>query len=280
METGSPTDFFQKLDSLKVNSPLIHNIFANGHELKDISSRASTHFFYTPTSIFLLNQKHGQWDDILFAAQDEKSLYNGASKLVKRLDQPAKVSIIGLDENAQRWADIFTSAGFRLGRKIARMRNMQDEKELKKKIEESGKNEESLWEADFAKPGEEQAVLDLLLSAFDSRSDNLPELDDIRQNIEKKQVFVIRDQENVVACHYFTKVNNMAFGWYDVTAKKYRHQFLYFYMLKFQYKFWENEPEVKRSYSWRDANNKRILALAAQSSQVPDGIYIYNMIYG
>lgn len=276
--------FFHKLDELKATSRITHNLFLDGHELKNMASLPATRLIPAPDSVFLLNRKHGQWDDILFATKDLSSLQKDLGSLIPHLTSPAKVSIIGAEQAGQAIADIFSSAGFSLGRKIARMRNHEDMQELKKKIEtseeEQEREKEAGWEVDFAMEGEEAQVLELLQSAFDLRADNLPQLEEIRDNIERKQVFVIRDQDKLVACHYFTKKNNMAFGWYDITAREYRKKFLYFYMLKFQYKFWENEPKVKRSYSWRDCNNKRIMALAAQSSQFPDGVYIYNMIYG
>lgn len=280
MSFCQPDVFFQHLDRLKSCSRIIHNIFLNGHELLELGANPASRFAEFPDSAFALTRKHDQWDDILFAARDLNGLQAGVNSLVEHLISPAKVSIIASEQAGQEMADIFAQAGFRLGRKIARMRNMEDMKELEKKIRENSDGNDDNWDVDFARPGEERQILDLLLTSFDSRADNIPQLEEIRDNILKRQVFVIRDGQKLVACHYFTKNNNMAYGWYDITAREYRKKFLYFHMLKFQYKFWKNEPQIKRSYSWRDCNNRRIMALAKQSSQLPDGVYIYNMIYG
>ena len=111
---------------------------------------------------------------------------------------------------------------------------------------------------EFALPGDEQEILDLLLEEFDPVADNLPTLAEIRENIEKQQVAILRNEGKILSLHYFTIHNSIYYGWYDITRKEYRGDFLFLKIELFvSDHFQKNGIRFKRAYGWRDITNKR-----------------------
>lgn len=284
MEKANINLFAQNMDRLKYcHAPVIHNIFQSATELEDIMDEKECLLSPYERTLILLVPRHRSFYEMLYASADTHSLKEDLAVFLDAYSGPLnlRASIIGREKQTAPVVECFAGSGFSLGRKIARMRNHFDINNLEKQIKEMCESQladEMDFEIDFARPGDEKAVLDLLREEFDQRSDNLPELAEIAQNIDKGQVIVIRKNDKIIALHYFTMQNSMAYGWYDVIQKAYRRQHLYLYMMRFQYKFWKDRDDPVRSYSWRDVNNKRLMALAARSNQLPDGVYIYNML--
>ena len=67
--------------------------------------------------------------------------------------------------------------------------------------EDSSQDESNV---EFAVHGDEQDILDLLLSEFDIRSDNLPELSEIAANISRKQVLLFEKMLASSHCIIYT----------------------------------------------------------------------------
>lgn len=270
-------------DSLKAShASLLHNIFQDSNKLNELLQNKNCLLYNTPEIIFLLIPLHNIYYDFLYMATDLEALHHNLLLFLREngVPLPLRASIIGKEPYAGEAAEVFEQAGFSLGRRIARMRNLNDAKNMEKNVrymrEDSSQDESNV---EFAVHGDEQDILDLLLSEFDIRSDNLPELSEIAANISRKQVLVIRKNARIVALHYFTRQNASVYGWYDVTRKEFRKNYLYQDMMLFLYKYWAKQNVVLRSYSWRDVANKRLMALARQCNQIQDGVYIYNMIF-
>lgn len=259
-------------------SSVIHNIFQDANELANSMRERECMLYKGEKSMFLLVPKHNLFYEILYLSANPDTLKKDLASFMDNYNLPLalRASLIGREQPTESIASLFLDCGFILGRKIARMRNYSDEKDIRDLI--ALLCEDEICEVGFAVPGEESRILEILAAEFDPRADNLPELPEIRDNIERRQVIVIRVEGRIIALHYFTMRNNICYGWYDVIEKNYRQKHLYLHMMLFQYDYWKDK-EALRSYSWRDVNNKRLMALAKQSNQVPDGVYIYNMLY-
>lgn len=280
MQAATIDLFVKHSDELKkLSIPVLHNIFQDINELGKLIEKRSCLIKRINNSFFLLAPRHDFYYDILYMSTDMKNLFDSLNIFLGeyRSDYQLRASIIGHDPSAGEIADIFIKCGFTLGRKIARMRNLNDEKEIEKLI--ALLCDENEYNVEFATTGDEQSIHNLLLSEFDIRSDNLPEISEISKNIRDKQVVVIRNVNEIIALHYFTCHRSCVYGWYDVIRKQYRKNHPYLYIMLFLYKYWKEKKKFIRSYSWRDVANKRLMKLARQSNQVPDGVFIYNMLY-
>lgn len=275
-------DLFAKhSDELKnLCLPVVHNIFHDSNALAKLLDEKNCLIKRINNSFFLLIPRHDYYYDMLYMSTDRENLCDSLNIFLNEYDADYqfRASIIGHDTSAGELADIFLKCGFTLGRKIARMRNLNDKNNIESVTERLC--DDSKYHVEFAVEGDQQEIFNLLMTEFDLRSDNVPEISEIYENIIKKQTVVIRNEEGkIIALHYFTQQNSCAYGWYDVIVKKYRKHHLYSYMMLFLYEYWSEKNKVTRSYSWRDVANKRLMKLARHCNQLPDGVYIYNMLY-
>lgn len=281
MQAATIDLFIKYSDELKnLSAPVLHNIFQDIKVLTKIIEEKNCLLKKINNSFFVLVPRHDFYYDILYMSTDIKNLCDSLNIFLSEYgdDHQLRASIIGYDPSAGEVADVFRKCGFALGRKIARMRNLKDKKNLEKSI--ALLCDDDNYTAEFATIGDEQAIFNLLISEFDIRSDNLPEIAEISENIRKKQVIIIRNENEIIALHYFTRNRSCVYGWYDVIKTQYRKNYLYLYIMLFLYNYWKKQKKTMRSYSWRDVTKTRLMQLARQSSQVPDGVYIYNMLYG
>ena len=175
--------------------------------------------------------------------------------------------------------------GFTLKKQIARFRaDLPNEKSKNNKsliINEefvSSVVPEQFRKAQYAKDSDAQSILELLKSEFDLIGDSLPDYDELIENIKKKQVVCVKDKDRVVCVHYFEVVNNMYYGLFDCTDKRYRHLFIYFSVMYFMKNELSNQ-KYSRRYGWRDVTKKRINKFGSQIGHVGDGVMIYNLCY-
>lgn len=281
METAIPTVFGKFLEEIKaLSSRPLHNIFLNGNELKDIMTQKRCLLERCSNTCFLLVPRHGAFHDVLFCSAGPNDLHFAIGNLLSKPAnwQHLRVSAIGYDLEAGCLAQIFRDRGFGNTKKIARMRNKPQDKERLEQIRDL-RSADRQANVEYARPGDEPAILELLKSEFDLRNDNLPEYNEIVRNVALNQVIVVRVQDRIAALHYFTRNGKFTYGWYDVTLPEYRKENFYFDIMHFQIEQAQDLPVPMRSYSWRDVANKRLMRLAESCNQVRDGVYIYNLTY-
>lgn len=269
-----------KLDSIKkLSSSIVQNIFMDIPSIKKLFNHKNCPLFTYEKSLFLLIPKHDKFYDILFCSSSEKELLKDTAIFLNDYTEvlDLRASIIGKETWVSSISDIFCNNNFVIGRKIARMRNGLPTDEMKNLISDFVK--EKKYTIECAQSGDENEIFSLLKSEFDLRSDNIPEIDEIEENIKENQVLVVRKDGKIVSLYYFTTKNSTEYGWYDVTCRELRKENIYFYMMDYQIKSLAERKIPIRRYSWRDLSNKRLMNLAKKCNQTPDGIYIYNLLY-
>lgn len=290
LEKASPEVIWKKIDEIRSKNPFaLGNIFLNYNEIHDIFKKKECLFLQDDNAIFILIPYHNTFYDILYTALNDEALKHIIDNFKLLYDRKLKVrvSIVGKEDKAESVVSIFAERGFYLGKKLARTLSRKTNKEVHDVISSlslssklAGAQSDKLTDENvsFAVAGDEKEILSLLLEEFDPSDDNIPELEAISENINKKQVVVIKDNGAIVCLHYFEIKDGKYYGIYDVTRKEYRGEFLFFAIPKFldQY-FIKNNIVINRSYGWRDTANKRLMKYAILNNQIPDGIYIYNM---
>lgn len=291
IEQANAESVFKTIDAIRrENFRAPSNIFLSSSELCDVLEKKECFSLQNEKAIFIMIPYHNTYYDILFAAINEESLRNiiDEFKLNWHADWPIRVSVIGTEREAGKIAEVFGAAGFSLGKKLARTRQKaasgcvkeaMHDLSMSKKVDSGGMcPPERTANFSFAVAGDEKEILSLLLEVFDPRDDNIPELDAIRENIKKKQVVVVRTAGLIAYLHYFEIKNGAYYGWYDVTRKEYRNQFLLFGLDEFLSRhFVENRITINRTYGWRDTANRRLMKFAMLNNQICDGVYLYNL---
>lgn len=266
-------------DTLRTRHPRVAgNIFLHAARLAQMFNSKKCLLETTETSLFLLVPRH-MFHDLLFLTADAASLPEALGTWLPDWPEtaPLRVSVIGREPEAGAMAGEFETAGFSLVKKLLRMRlELPDEKLLQAMRPFAEEVRDLLG---FAQPGDEAEILDILRESFDPMGDNLPELEEIRECINKRGIAVARKDGRILSLHYFGVQSGVHHSFYDVTRREYRGGTGFFMALAV---FVHDELAARgircsRSLGWRDAARKKLLRHAQKSNQTPDGIVIYNM---
>lgn len=133
----------------------------------------------------------------------------------------------------------------------------------------------------YAKDSEVMAVQELLLTEFDPVNDSVPDINEIRENIEKQQVIVVTDEQGkVLSLRYFTVENDICSFIFEVTHKDYRKYCLPFQIILF---FAEenkrNGIKYKKFLGWRNAQKSNLVKFSKSMKDFPDGTVINVFFY-
>lgn len=278
-------EYIKVIDAVRKNCtrPLT-NIFLDTDQIAKIFASKECLLCSFDNAVFVLVPYHDSYYDILYFTSDymylKKALKSFKSCYNKNF--VVRASVIGKEPVAGEVSSIFAEVEFALSKKIGRVSytGPNKNKTAVKFLESFGEDSENFATPCFADVSDAQAVLDMLLEEFDMCGENVPELDEIEENILKSQVVVVKINDTLAAVNYFTIKNNIRFCIYEYSRKKFREAGLMFSLNIFIEKhIKKNNIKVTRSYGWRDLTKKRLIRIYAALGENFDGIYIYNHIY-
>lgn len=264
-------------DALRSRYPgLWGNIFLDVAKLEKMFKSKECQLEETETSLFLLIPRHSFYD-LLFLTGDCQSLPLALETWLSSWpkDKPIRVSVIARDPEGGELAAQFEKAGFSLVKKLMRTKLKPPKEKILQAMRPFA--EESRDLLGYARHGDEQEILEILLDAFDPMGDNLPELQEISERIDDKGIAVVRKGGKILSLNYFAVHSGVFHGIYDVTRKEYRGGNGYFMALA---AFVHDDLEARgvrcaQSFGWRDVTKKKLVKHAEKSEQAPDGIMVY-----
>lgn len=282
MQAATFEDFCTVYDALKTNMRCtISNIFLDRHNLCKLLKRKHCLQYVTENSIFLLIPHHGVYYDCLYLAKDKESMAASLGELLSLYGDtlPIRCSIIGKEPSAGELSQLVEEKGFALIKKLLRMKLAAPEPKILEAMRSYA--EENRGQMSFAREEDAEEILSILLDNFDPVGDNLPELQDIRDHIARKNVAVLRQGDQIASLHYFFIQHNTLHALYDVTRKEYRGGNGFFMALAVfvHDHFLARDIRCTRVLGWRDATKKKLLKHARKSNQISDDIVIYNMLW-
>ena len=246
----------QEIDAFRRAHPAcIHNFDLS----KTVYLHEHTHLERAEGVLFLSSERY-DFNEIIFFADGMNLLPDALAALFRKLGVQKRFRITlnyqqSDPENENELVRTLFQSGFVRAKRLARIRAKFDEnrRALCQKL-----TDPIPYTPEFARLGDEQEILDFLREEFDPLADNLPTLAEIRENIEKRQVAVIRNESRILSAHYFTAQNHIYYGWYDITRKEHRGDFLFLKIELFVNDYFrQNGIRFKRAYGWRDITNKR-----------------------
>lgn len=274
--------FCAKYDRIKIeNRDVFTNIYLDFNAIKE--------FFITKTCIMhedgncllLLVLRHDSFYELFYICDAYTSLHTCIYSLLRlNICFPVRATIAGKDEkHNNKLVTCFSDNGFYLAKKMIRTRSKRPKEEI---IEAMRVLAGDLCrDVSFANENDAYEVLALLTENFDIIKDNIPEYEDIVENINKNQVTILRQDGKIASLHYFTIHNNILHGYFDVTRKEFRGaKALFLAIAIFEYDYFKaRNMNVARAIGWRDVTNSRLIKYADRSSQKADGVYVYNMLW-
>lgn len=282
MQYATPEQFFTAYDNLKAQCRCKYsNIFLDSQALQGTILRKKCFFYQCENSIFILIPYHNSYYDCLFMAKDDEALTSGFASLQRQYFEalPVRCSIIGKEPLAGSIANKLEEVNFKLTKKLLRMQT----EGAKPKVLAAMRlfAEEYRDKMFFAEEKDAKEILEILKDNFDVIADNLPEYEAIVENIAKKQVAVLRQDNRIASLDYFVIQNSAFHGIYNVTRKEYRGGNGFFMALS----TFVNEHaqslglRYARSHGWIDATNMSLVSHAHKTNKNFDGIVIYNMLW-
>lgn len=282
MKQANETNFFAAYDDLKKNYHCkSHNIFMDSKELGRKISSQICHFHETPRSVFLLCPSHGDMQEMYFVSADPKSFSVDLPYFMSYVDQfsSVKISVIGKDDSCMPIVSALKDNGFAIVKKLLRMRLGAPDDKFISAMRLLASDYINM--ASFACEDDADEILSIICEEFDIVGDNIPSLNEIRENISKRNVTVVRINNVIASVHYFMVENGISHGYFDITRKEFRGgNGLFFALNLFEHDYFKsNNIKINRSYGWRDAAKTRLVKSSNKTSSFPDGVVIYNMIW-
>lgn len=282
MQAATFESYCAAYDALKTNMRCtISNIFLDRHSLYESIKNKHCLQYAAENSIFLLIPTHDIYYDCLYLSKNKENLTTDIAKLLSRYSvaMPIRCSIIGKEPLAGELSQIFEKKNFVLIKKLLRMELAKSESKILEAMRSFAN--EYRGQMSFAHEEDAEEILSILLDNFDPVGDNIPELQNIREHIAKKNIAVLRQDGKIVSLHYFLVQHSTLHALYDVTRKEYRGGNGFFMALAvFVHDYFLAQGKrYTRLLGWRDAAKQKLLKHARKSNQSSDGVVIYNMLW-
>lgn len=272
----------------------ITNNFFHFNEMKDILNKKDCFFCDCGTTFFLIIPYHNAYYDLIYYSKGKEYLYKDISCFINNYDYeyPVRASIIGKEPVTGSISELFEKSGFKLVKKLGRVvfdsvkndnvvsfvnsfSDIQDNCEEDINVED----EQNGMIPVFAKLSDADNILEMLLEEFDLCGENVPELNEIIENIKKNQVAVIKKDNLIIAVNYFNIKNKIRFCIYEYVRKEFRKNSPMFILNNFIDKYIDKNGGIRRSYGWRDVSKKRLIRVYQTLGERFDGVYIYNHVF-
>lgn len=257
------------------------NLFWDSHALRELLEKKTCFLHVEEQSLFLLVPTHSAYHDCFYMGKDVAALEAGLTKVLTQYQDtlPVRASVIGREAETAEIAALLQRQGFTLLKKLLRFRLNRPRENILEIMRPYA--EEYREHLTFAAEKNAEEILEILSENFDLMGDNLPELDDIRKRIAKKEVAVLRQDGQIAALQYFSIQRGTLHSLYDVTRKEYRGGNGFFMGLAFfvHTHLQAQGRQYQRVLGWRDAAKQKLVKHAKKSDQHPDGIVIHNMLW-
>lgn len=282
MERVNETNFFAACDDLKKKYHCkINNIFMNSQELSRKFANQICHFHRANSSVFLLLPSHGDMQAMYFISVDPETFAKDLPSFISQAEQFSSIrtSVIGKEETCKSIIQPLENKRFVIIKKLLRMRNGASSDKIFSAMRILAAN--YIDNTQFAEYRDAEEILSLLCEEFSIVGDNIPTLEEIKDNIEKRNVAIVRINDKIGAIHYFHVEKGIAHGYFEVTRKEFRGgDGLLFSLYIFEHDYFKRMgTKINRSYGWREATKTRLVKSSSQLNSFHDGVVIYNMLW-
>lgn len=272
-------NYAAEYERIRVLGSTVTNLFLNTHELEKQLANKECYLQGTENSLFILIPRHDSFYELLFLSHNPATLSEDlrSLRLTTSLSLPFRASIIDREDKAERLARYFYEADFGLVKKLYRTTLKSPPDSIYAAMRVFA--EELTPYLGFAKAGDEKEIYDILAESFDPIGDNLPELEEISDCIARREIAVLRKENQILSLIYYTIKSGILHSYYDVTRREHRGGNGYFMALSLFVKdqLQKSGREVKRALGWREPAKKKLIKHAEKSNQMPDGLVIYNL---
>lgn len=276
MSTAFFDEYSAKVDAIKkAHAKAISNMYEDADGIQALCAKPQTKIFATDDCVLLFTVKHRLFYECWYFAADSASFTAALQLFLKTYNENLLIRcmIVGKDAQTKPVCDALAHIGCTLRAKLARRLSRINEN-----IIALLRTDYTADNVEFARLEDSQEVFDLLSEEFDIYADNLPELQQIQENIRKQQVVVIRKDTKIALVNYFEVKNHILYAYYDVVRTEYRNDQLYFSLILFLHAYIQKHA-IRRDYEWRNVAEKRLSKNPIIQVDEKATIYIHFYVY-
>lgn len=245
----------------KANAPAYCvNFFPAPNKLRDWISHGELFCEQTGDSAIFLRRDRGFWH-LYFCAASPASLQQAVTSLRPLSVQSAVVDLVGHDPGIDDLVRLFESAGFRRYKDLFRMARATPV------ATSIAANLDS--QVVVAGCADSQQIIDLLLSSFDCRAEQIPMLYEIQAAIEAGEILVARCAGALAGLLYFETHGLTSTLRYWLVAPEYRARRFGSQLIR---RYFASHPAVRRFVLWVISDNDDAIRRYRSYGFAPDGL--------
>ncbi|SBW03759.1 hypothetical protein KL86DPRO_20198 [uncultured delta proteobacterium] len=270
-------EFITAFDAVKRSSnPLVSNVFFYTSHLKSVILGKKCLLYSYDDCLFLLIPRHGIYNDCLYAACSVASLERRLKQLMHEPEcsgKPLRILLIGKDAAIRPLYGPLSACDFEDLGKLVKLTKPQVLEYMKNPLQEAAS------QAEFAVKDDAEKILERLKTEFDLYSDNIPELETIAMDAEKRHIAIIRKDNTIISLFYF-HIQNMTFiDDYSWCSVKYRGTGIFKDIYTFVMQNLRTRcPAIRNATVFRPLTNKPSLAIAAHSGEQQFDFFMHTWV--
>lgn len=198
-----------------LNDAVASNLFFNKDNLRKWVNKKQLFLHQTEKSMLLWRDRT-EFLHLFFCTADREEFKHTLKNWLKKKVLPVCIDLLaGKDDDRHVLAD----CGFTLRCRLRRMCS------IRRYVCERGR---ILSDVDFARVEESEEIVTLLQDTFDSFSEQIPDMDEVKEDINKRNIVVSRDEQGkIAAIEYFNRMGQTLWLRFWATKAIYRERGLY-----------------------------------------------------
>jgi len=270
MEKMNYADYVSVIDKLKQQHKRTEtNNFVLADKFKELLEVGNCWGIATSGCVFVAVPRHDTFYQLYYHAVGSDDIAEGLHLIDEQYGEelPLSCTVIGKERYVEEIVPVFLNAGYKLRKKIRRYNIVYVQKA-------------KTWEttARFACNEDAEEIFELLTNNFDIYSEQIPSVDEIRQNAEKEQIVVVRCDNKIATLSYFEIHNKTLHRIFDYTRPEYRKSLIYLGIEPFLERvFEEKNIKINRSYGWRDMENKKLNRISEMFNNIAEDVVLYTV---
>lgn len=238
----------------------IDSLYETMNKIKSVNKRIATNFFVLEDKKTLINNKElymTKFDNLIlifiknprfyrlyYYTNDIKCLKNGLMKLDFNYDKKIVTDIVGKKKDLAHVTDIFLESGFNLITTFYRM----------SKTNHNNFNYyyDKANDIKYAENEDIQSIYHKIKKNFNEITEHLPSIEDIKSDIEKRNILLVKKNGNIIAYLIFNTIGKTSIFRYWYVDKAYRGKKIGLSLIN---KYFYECKDVKRFILWVESCN-------------------------
>lgn len=261
--------FYRQINGLKLkNKRLYSNCFFSYEDIKNIANENNSSFYIFEKSIFLFSYEDNFYRMYFYVSDLEQ--FKNIKNYLENIEAPVVVEIIGRRNQIENIIASFVDVGFSIYDVLSQWRSNNIICDDFVRICGNIRFQTAVIE-------DTKEINNLLINSFDKYVSHLPNIQTIQNLIDKEQVYLAKDDDNIVSLILLESIGKFGKYLYQiVTQEKYKGKHIGWNLAKFAYSHYKDNNNFT---SWVQDNNAASAYLHSKLGMVKSDLKTIVLIY-